>query len=110
MEIGVGVANAELIERAYAAGKVDPTLRGFWGEIRDELGVPGLGLAPTDIPFDRWNYMAKSRIKPLIPNATPWEKGSPATASEKIRIDKERNKKKNKRKQEKKSRKQNRRR
>ncbi len=40
--------HAELIERAYAAGCVDATVVGRWSTIRKELGVPGLGLVPTD--------------------------------------------------------------
>ena len=40
------VESAETIERAFAANVVDPTVAGDWGDIRQELGVPGLGIAP----------------------------------------------------------------
>jgi hypothetical protein len=40
------VEAAEEIERAFAANIIDPTVAGDWGDIREELGVPGLGLAP----------------------------------------------------------------
>ena len=40
------VESAETIERAFAANVVDPTVAGDWGDIRRELGVPGLGIAP----------------------------------------------------------------
>jgi hypothetical protein len=40
------VESAEAIERAFAANVVDPSVAGDWGDIRRELGVPGLGLAP----------------------------------------------------------------
>lgn len=38
---------AEVIERAYAAEKVDERAIGTWGDIRDELGVEGMGLVPA---------------------------------------------------------------
>jgi len=40
------VEAAEIIERAFAANVIDPTIVGDWGEVRRELGVLGLGLAP----------------------------------------------------------------
>ena len=40
------VESAETIERAFAANVVDPTVAGDWGDIRQELGVLGLGIAP----------------------------------------------------------------
>jgi hypothetical protein len=46
------VESAEAIERAFAADVIDPTIAGDWGEVRQELGVPGLGLAPDHNP--RW--------------------------------------------------------
>ena len=39
------VKSAETIERAFAANVIDPTVAGDWGDIRCELGVPGLGIA-----------------------------------------------------------------
>ena len=42
--------SAEVIERAYAAERVAEHIRGNWYEIRSELGVPGLGLAPDEPP------------------------------------------------------------
>jgi hypothetical protein len=44
------VEHAELIERAYASGNVDETVCGWWGKVRSELGVEGLGLAPDEPP------------------------------------------------------------
>ena len=41
---------AEPIERAFAAGVVEADVRGDWGEVRKELGVPGMGLAPDESP------------------------------------------------------------
>ena len=40
------VESAEVIERAYAARRVDESIVGSWGKIRQSLGVEGLGLAP----------------------------------------------------------------
>jgi hypothetical protein len=39
------VESAEVIERAFAANVIDEQVCGCWAEVRDELGVPGLGLA-----------------------------------------------------------------
>jgi hypothetical protein len=39
---------ADVIERAYAADVVDEQSCGGWGEVRAELGVPGLGLAQPE--------------------------------------------------------------
>ncbi len=44
------VESAEAIERAFAANVVDPTIAGDWGDVRQELGVPGLGLASDRSP------------------------------------------------------------
>jgi hypothetical protein len=44
------VEAAEVIERAYAAGRVDEGVVGTWENVRAELGVPGLGLITTDSP------------------------------------------------------------
>ena len=40
------VESAETIERAFAANVIDPIVAGDWGDVRRELGVPGLGIAP----------------------------------------------------------------
>jgi hypothetical protein len=40
------VESAEVIERSFAAGVVDEMVSGDWTKIREELGVPGLGLVP----------------------------------------------------------------
>ena len=42
--------SAELIERAYAACRVDQWIAGSWAAARQELGVPGMGLAPDGPP------------------------------------------------------------
>ncbi len=39
---------AELIERVYADEHVDESVNGNWATVREELGVPGLGLVPED--------------------------------------------------------------
>ena len=44
------VEAAETIERAFAANIVDPTVAGDWGDVRRDLGVSGLGLAPDKSP------------------------------------------------------------
>ncbi|NQV27298.1 MAG: DUF1186 domain-containing protein [Rhodopirellula sp.] len=44
------VEAAEHIERAFAANVVDPTIIGHWGNIRRQLNVAGLGLAPDESP------------------------------------------------------------
>ena len=38
------------IERAFAENVVDPTVVGDWGDVRSELGIDGLGLAPDRTP------------------------------------------------------------
>jgi hypothetical protein len=48
---------AEHIERAFAANVVDPTIVGHWGDVRRELGVSGLGLAPDESPG--WTTIAE---------------------------------------------------
>ncbi len=47
------VEQAELIERAFAAERVDDEVCGYWGDVREELGVEGLGLAPDEPPRPR---------------------------------------------------------
>ena len=47
------VEQAELIERAFAAERVDDEVCGYWGDVRQELGVEGLGLAPDQPPRPR---------------------------------------------------------
>ena len=44
------VEAAELIERAFASNRVAEDIGGYWGDIRNNLGVPGLGLAPDEPP------------------------------------------------------------
>jgi len=41
---------AETIERTFAANVIDPTIGGDWGDVRRELGIEGLGLAPDRSP------------------------------------------------------------
>jgi hypothetical protein len=38
--------SSELIENAFAANRVEEIVVGHWAVVRDELGVPGLGIAP----------------------------------------------------------------
>jgi hypothetical protein len=44
------VEAAELIERAFASNNVAEDISGYWGAVRRELGVEGLGLAPDEPP------------------------------------------------------------
>jgi hypothetical protein len=50
------VESAEAIERAYAADVIDESVCGGWGEVRAELGVEGLALAPLE-RRQRWNWI-----------------------------------------------------
>ena len=43
------VETAELIERAFAAYRVDYRMEGDWGDVKKLLGVEGLGLAPEGV-------------------------------------------------------------
>jgi hypothetical protein len=57
---------AEAIERAFAANVIDETICGDWGEVRKELGVPGLGLAPDKPPrphFDRFPHFSDAPLR-----------------------------------------------
>jgi hypothetical protein len=44
------VEAAEVIERAFAANVIDPMMVGDWGDLKKELGVAGLGIAPDKSP------------------------------------------------------------
>jgi len=44
------VEAAELIERAFASNRVAEDISGYWGAVRRELGVEGLGVAPDEPP------------------------------------------------------------
>jgi len=48
---------AELIERAYAADCVDISILGNWHAVREELGVPGLGLVPEKLADVKWGWV-----------------------------------------------------
>jgi len=45
---------AELIERAYVADCVEIGIVGNWNMVREELGVPGLGLVPEELAGMEW--------------------------------------------------------
>lgn len=61
-----GVEQAELIERAFAAGQVDDEICGYWDHVREELGVEGLGLAPDRPPRPRQtSYLRLDGPEPL---------------------------------------------
>ncbi len=92
---------AETIERAFAANVIDPTVVGDWQDIREELGVPGLGIASDHSPGwpslrERYGFAAASA-----------ERGK-LVRERKKRLDAQR-RAKAKRKQQKKDRKRNRR-
>ena len=86
------VESAETIERAFAANVVDPAVAGDWEEVRQELGVPGLGIAPGRSPGRR---------------SFPERLGLPDPASERRRVARERKKKQHARRHVKAKRKQN---
>jgi len=58
------VESAEVIERAFAADRVDLACCGNWNTVRKELGVEGLGLVPEDLaarkPFEKFEPMVKA--------------------------------------------------
>jgi hypothetical protein len=41
---------AETIERAFAANRVAEDIAGYWGTVREKLGVAGMGLAQDEPP------------------------------------------------------------
>jgi hypothetical protein len=47
----------ELIERAYAADRVDVSMNGNWNTVREELGIEGLGLVPKDLASQTWQWL-----------------------------------------------------
>lgn len=51
------VEAAEEIERAFAAQVIDPVVVGDWGDVRKQLGVTGLGIAPDRMPG--WTFTAQ---------------------------------------------------
>jgi hypothetical protein len=105
------VEAAESIERAFAANVVDPTFAGDWGDVRRELGVEGLGLAPDVSPgwqtlqerFGMTSALEKLREAHAATVAARQE------AQEKRRLNAAKQKARDKRKEQKKSRKRNRR-
>ena len=105
------VEAAESIERAFAANVVDPTFAGDWGDVRRELGVEGLGLAPDVSPG--WQtlqerYGMTSAVEKLQA-AQAATIAARLEAQEKRRLNAAKQKARDKRKEQKKSRKRNRR-
>ncbi len=47
----------EMIERAYAADRVDISVNGNWNDVREELGIEGLGLVPEHLASQTWNWL-----------------------------------------------------
>lgn len=91
---------AETIERAFAANVIDPTIVGDWCDVRQELGVTGLGIAPEHSPGwtsirERLGFVASTTERRLSTN----ERKKLQDAKRKVRA---------KRKQKKKDRKRNR--
>ncbi len=72
LKIGATEA-AEVIERAYAADRVDTQIVGNWATVRHELGVPGLGLVPEEV--------ATRRPPPLFPFLEKWRDSLPGGAA-----------------------------
>lgn len=94
------VEAAEMIERAYAAGKVDEGMVD-WEDVKRELGVPGVGLIPDRPPPPR-----PERLRPTA----PFDLGSSWSHPPKDRQRQKDRKAKTKRKQQEKARKRNRKR
>jgi hypothetical protein len=94
------VEAAELIERAFASNRVTEDISGYWGTVRQTLGVAGLGLAP-DVP-----------PRPPRQDETPfhWHDGPSPGASEQTRKREREKKEKAKRKLQEKAKKRNRKR
>ena len=107
------VEAAEVIERAFVANVIDPTIAGDWGDVRNELGIPGLGLAPDRTPgwatiAERLGYAQEmKRSKTIDPETTAAiERRQRMQAQRKLKESKDRARAK--RKEQKKSRKRNR--
>lgn len=102
---------AESMELAFAANVVDPTFAGDWGDVRRELGVEGLGLAPDVSPGwqtlqERYGMTAAVEKLQAAHAATV---AARLEAQEKRRLNAAKQKARDKRKEQKKSRKRNRR-
>jgi hypothetical protein len=56
--------SAEVIERAFAADVIDESSCGGWGDVREKLGVVGLGLAPIERRKHWWtqHYQFRSNF------------------------------------------------
>ncbi len=93
------VEQAELIEQAFAANRVDDEVCGYWGDVREELGVEGLGLAPDQPPRPP---------RPLRESVFRDDAPEPVDKQERIQQRKHQQKLKAKQKQKQKARKKNR--
>jgi hypothetical protein len=94
------VEAAETIERAYASNCVEEDICGYWGTVRQELGVAGLGLAPDEPPRP-----------PRLPNSPLFRPDTPAPGTpEHTRLRQRQKQEKAKRKQQEKAKKRNRKR
>jgi len=80
------VESAEVIERAFAADRVDTTIGGNWNDIRLELGVEGLGLVPEGLAGQRINLFnwEPSRF-PSVPGQIPIRETNPRQQKKKLR-------------------------
>jgi hypothetical protein len=97
------VEAAAAIERAFAANVIDPTIAGDWSDVRRELGVTGIGLAPDTSPG--WTTLAERLGFPSV----PYETVKPHRVAQQRRADRAHERKaKAKRKQQRKDRKRNR--
>lgn len=93
--------SAEAIERAFAANAIDPTIAGDWGDVRTELNIPGLGLAPDRSPG--WPSLRERLGFPEWAPQPPRRKATRRIEQDAIR--KEKAKRKEKKKQKKRNRK-----
>jgi hypothetical protein len=77
------VEAAETIERAFAANVIDPTVVGDWGDVRQELGVAGLGIARDHSP--EWLTLREMGLRDPIAEAR--RRAADRTAAQKARSD-----------------------
>lgn len=99
-ELGAKEA-APLIEQAFAADRVDPSLMGDWDDVQVRLGLK---------PAEEVEQKRSERLAELLPNRIPSEATAPQVSSEPRRRSEATQRKKTKNKMAKQSRKKNRRR
>ncbi len=107
------VEAAEAIERAFAANVIDPTIVGDWGDVRNELEVEGLGLAPDRTPGwttiqERLGFPQKSGDRTRVDAAITAARKHQQRIQDQRKLKESKERARAKRKEQKKSRKRNR--